>query len=214
MELSELRKVFPLIAIYTTLIPISIAVYNFKYLDISMKLILAYLTISFAIDQVTWFYFISMRNNMPIINCFVLLEPMIFIYILYHWELVKPENIKHSYILMLLVLAFWMNQAFFSYDSNGAMGIYGPMLIFSTFIGGFNSVLSSTRLLRLVSRVNNLKVNYRFWTISGIFFYCTCTLIVVSTNYLVPKSAWILFNITNIIYYLILANAFITCRKY
>lgn len=213
MDFALLRKIFPLVATYTTLLPIVAGLFNFRFLDFNFRLLLYYFILSFAIDQFSWFYFISGVNNMAYINVFVLIEPLVFIYILYQWNLSRPSRKNDVCFLMAAIIIFWVYEAFFVIDKNGLQGIYMPMKIFSTVNGAVIAVFSSVRLLRLVDQSADLKTNPRFWAISGIFIYCTCSLIVISTNLLVPKSAWILFNITNIIYYLILTKAFLVCRK-
>ncbi|MEO8146074.1 MAG: hypothetical protein ABI723_00490 [Bacteroidia bacterium] len=213
MNLVTLRKTFALIATYTTLIPIAAGLYNFKFLDKNFRLLLYYMILSFITDQVSLFYFFSQANNMAYINVFVLIEPLVLMYVLYQWELKTPARKNDVYFLMIAIIIFWIYEAFLVKDPNGMTGIFMPMKIFSTVNGALIAVFSSVRLLRVVDSSIDLLKNPRFWAITGIFMYSTCSLIVISTNFLVPKSAWILFNITNIIFYLIITKGFLVCRK-
>jgi hypothetical protein len=115
---------------------------------------------------------------------------------------------------MLLFVVLWINYAFFSLRNNGMLGIYNQLNVYGTITAAIIAILAAVRLIRIVELGKEISMSPVFWALTAIFVYSSISLIVLSTVFLMPQSAWILFQISNIIYFLILTKAFLVARNY
>lgn len=198
----------PYIAIYATLLPLLIGIVNFDRLTYVFKLLMFYLLLSFVSDQICLTYFVRHVNNMVIINSFILVEKIILLVLLFYWP-----NAKQKPKLLLLILStliiFWLYAAIWCRTDKGVLCIYAQMPLFSTITSSVIAIYAAYKLFVIVEEATEISKNAVFWAVTSIFVYSSITLIVVSTVYLMPKQAWVFYNISHIIFCLLLTKTFL-----
>ena len=203
------KSIFIYFTIYLTLLPLGIGLFYFKKTDPGLKLLLVYLALSFFVDQIALQYFLKSVNNMLYINLFVLFEKCLFIYLLFYWNLSGKKRRLDFFLLELFIIALWTYYAFFTHTATGKPGIYNQLNVFGTLTSAIIVILAAVSVIRIVEVGSELFKNPVFWSVTAIFIYAAISLIVISTVFLMPKNAWSLFLIANIIYYLFLTKAFL-----
>ena len=203
------KSIFIYFTIYLTLLPLGIGLFYFKKTDPGLKLLLVYLALSFFVDQIALQYFLKSVYNMLYINLFVLFEKCLFIYLLYYWNLSGKKRRLDFFLLELFIIALWTYYAFFTHTATGKPGIYNQLNVFGTLTSAIIVILAAVSVIRIVEVGSELFKNPVFWSVTAIFIYAAISLIVISTVFLMPKNAWSLFLIANIIYYLFLTKAFL-----
>lgn len=148
-------------------------------------------------------------NNIVYINCFMLFEKCLLVFLLYKWNLKNEKRRTDSYLLILLFIILWIYYAFFCSGNNGRLGIYNQLNVYGTLTASIIAVLAAVRVIRIVEMGKEILMSPVFWALTAIFVYSSVSLIVISTVFLMPQSAWILFQMTNVIYFLILTKAFL-----
>lgn len=204
-----LKSIFIYFTIYLTLLPLGIGLYYYKKTDLGLKLLLVYLALSFVVDQIALHYFLKTANNMIYINLFLLFEKCLLLFLLFYWNMPNKKRIIDCYLLLLLFIILWIYYAFFTSSADGKSGIYNQLNVFGTLTSAIIVILAAVRVIRIVEEGLEISKNPIFWSITAIFVYAAISLIVISTVFLMPKNAWSLFLITNIIYYLFLTKAFL-----
>ena len=203
------KSIFIYFTIYLTLLPLGIGLFYFKKTDPGLKLLLVYLALSFFVDQIALQYFLKSVNNMLYINLFVLFEKCLFIYLLFYWNLSGKKRRLDFFLLELFIIALWTYYAFFTHTATGKPGIYNQLNVFGTLTSAIIVILAAVSVIRIVEVGSEQFKNPVFWSVTAIFIYAAISLIVISTVFLMPKNAWSLFLIANIIYYLFLTKAFL-----
>ena len=145
---------------------------------------------------------------MVVVNVFILLEKVILFSLIANW----PKPIKERWKLifgLLLLIVFWAYSALLTQNEKGSLGIFEQMPVFNTVVSSVIAIFAAVKLFIIVEEASIISKNAVFWGVTSIFVYTSITLIVVSTVFLMPKQAWLFYNISHIIFCLLLTKTYL-----
>ncbi|MBP6403266.1 MAG: hypothetical protein KA492_12105 [Bacteroidia bacterium] len=208
----ELRTIVKVFATYFTLLPVSVGLYKFRFLQRAEKIFLVYLSYGFFTD----FTSMTLRGNFLdvswiIYNLFSLAEPF-FLSLYFYTVAPVPWMKKLNVWFMILLVPLWLA---FHVEVLENVRVVGKLS--GGFAAGYQVIfafLSAYFLLMMTQRKSDMIRSSLFWFVTSIFFSCFCSFFLntfLETDY--QKHVWIVISFVNIISYLMTAYAFLISKK-
>jgi hypothetical protein len=187
------------------LLPLIAAIINFKNLNQVLKLIAAFLAISFIIDSLEWIYFlthISIKNNYPSVknNYPILYLSIISSFIFYTWIyfksfyniLLKRFTLFAGLLGLLMCLFFIVKNSIWNYPTWGNTALSFFMITICLLY--FNQVFTKQEFLHIEEQP-------LFWFNSGVLIYSSFNifLYMLFTMFKFPNDLYVIHLVTNII---------------
>jgi hypothetical protein len=192
------------------LFPLAAAVYGYRRLDNILRL-LAWLLIIGGLIEISNIIFSQLgKNNIWLINIYMLVEAFVFCYLLGKWS-----ETKRMFIVSIALFSFYFLFSIYDTFLTGSMYKFsGEDKIMKGIILIF---LSCYFLIRLSTNENIILMSdYRFWIASAILVYSAVTLIVFGTSNFVLSGnkyasyyCWVIHSITDIISNFMIATGFV-----
>lgn len=224
----DIRKISVLISAISLVLPIAVALFRLKNMDVTLRLFLYFLVYSLSVEIIgSLFLGLQEVNNMFIFNLYSFVEMLFYSFILLKF---KNSTFATSRFLFLfcMVLFGWIvlifvKGYFIDSASNETVGSNRFMLGINEFNEYFLAIksialilLSAALLLYLSQNSFNLPSDPRFWICLGVLVYFTINIAVFS-SYFIPvevggnlktalgKFSWLIHNFINVIANLLFA---------
>lgn len=191
-----------LVSIVSIVIPISIGITILKTAERYIRLFFLFLMIGLITD-VAMYSLVQLEKttHLPLIfNIYSLIEALFF-----YWFIFRCA--RSRYIKLICKVFFYITPLFWL-----AFVLLFPSLfptkdtssqIFDTVYEIMVSFFAGFVLLEMVETHDSITVQFDFWILLGLFFYCFCTFFMMGfLNTFFSQKIWFMNNIINIIAYL------------
>lgn len=184
-----------IISVISGALPVIAAMFNYKYLDKTLKIVTLYLLVSFLFDVGFWLVQRTTQNDMPMVHLYLIISLGFFSVIYYRFfikMIFKRISISLSIVALLILLY-------------NALKIWEYPTVSNTALSIFLIVLSLIGFYQLLNRQEFMYIEKQgiFWINAGILFYSAVNIFFFMLLFQLPKevrgNVFVIHSLTNII---------------
>jgi hypothetical protein len=202
-------------ASFVVLIPLIIALVNYKYIDGAFMPLIVNLGIGVLSEIMGHIFRVRFQNNLPVFNVFMLFDFLTFCWLFHNWGAFNKIATRFKLAIIILFGIYWI------LDNLVLHSIRDSNIAFKIAYNIFLVLMAVNQLVNVMVTNTSLRYNPFFYVCLGVIFYYSysifISLFIFSGWFIISRTlwenVWLIYVFFNVVCNLLFAISFIWIRR-